>query len=414
MSWYRLVFVCIFALFSMSQAKELMVVSNDELIIRGLLYDEYQAYGDSREVYARLFDATGEEAYLFKEATASLLGRTHVYESIKRLKAWDDTHPNNPKIQRLLIPLYLTVNQVGSAKIQAEYLLERSSSPLDLELASNPFLYTGEFDRALELLSKVYEAMPKEIILLRMADIMDEYTNERLKAIQLLETHRRMNISSSDVLVKLLVMYSKEKDVDGLLETYKALYEQNKDEKVLGKIIDVYAYKGDMLGAIAFLEKYKVGDTLLYELYKSKKLFKKALNLAERKYIESKDPRWIAEKGILIFENAKDKNDKNMIDEVLSYFSKAIAMGVDDSIYLNYYGYTLIDKEVDIKKGISIIENALHQQPNNTYYLDSLAWGYYKEGKCAKAYKLMKRVVEEEGLEEEEIIEHWQAIKKCK
>ena len=66
----------------------------------------------------------------------------------------------------------------------------------------------------------------------------------------------------------------------------------------------------------------------------------------------------------------------------LSHFEEAMALGNDDSIYLNYYGYTLIDKEVDIKKGMKIIEDALVQQPNNTYYLDSLAWGYYKNRDC--------------------------------
>jgi Tfp pilus assembly protein PilF len=103
-----------------------------------------------------------------------------------------------------------------------------------------------------------------------------------------------------------------------------------------------------------------------------------------------------------------------MIAEVVSHFEKAIAGGVDDSIYLNYYGYTLIDKDIDLQKGMNIIQNALIQQPNNTYYLDSLAWGHYKKRECSKALKLMKRVVSEEGLDEVEIIEHWKAIKKCK
>ena len=48
-----------------------------------------------------------------------------------------------------------------------------------------------------------------------------------------------------------------------------------------------------------------------------------------------------------------------MISDVLAHFEKAIALGNDDSIYLNYYGYTLIDKEVDIKKGMKIIQDAL-------------------------------------------------------
>jgi tetratricopeptide (TPR) repeat protein len=152
----------------------------------------------------------------------------------------------------------------------------------------------------------------------------------------------------------------------------------------------------------------------LYELYKTKRYFAKALALADKLYTQDKDAKWIAEKGVLLFEKSEDKNDKEMIANVIAQFEKAIKLGNDDSIYLNYYGYTLIDKEVDVKKGMKIIEDALVQQPDNTYYLDSLAWGYYKTSNCTKAYELMKRVVEEEGLEQPEIIEHWDAIKQCK
>ena len=391
-----------------------MNISDDELIIRGLLYDEYKAYNDARQIYGYLFDKTNVEVYLFKEARASLLGQTHMRNSIKRLKEWNNTHPNAPEVQRLLIPLYLTINQITSAKTEAEDLIERSSNPMDLELASNTFLYAGEYKRALSLLTKSYHTLPTENVLLRMVDIMDQYTGERKRAIQLLETHRRMNKSSNEILAKLLVLYSKEKDINGLLETYTTLYGQTKDKKILSKIIDIYVYQRDINGAISFLEKHSVGEMILYDLYKNKKLFNKALKLAQNQYKKTKDARWLAEKGILLFEKAKDKNDKKMIADVVSTFDKALRLGVDDSIYLNYYGYTLIDKEVDIKKGMKIIKDALKQQPDNTYYLDSLAWGYYKEHQCKKAYKLMKKVVDEEGLEEDEISDHWHAIRQCK
>jgi tetratricopeptide (TPR) repeat protein len=413
-SWYRLVVIFSIVFISSLQAKELMPISDDELIIRGLLYEEYKSYENSRQVYAKLFDSTEAEIYLFKEATSSLLGRTHVVESIKRLKAWDILHPDRLESKRLLIPLYLTANELTLAKTEAEFLIERSKKPVDLELASNPFLYAGEFKRALSLLSKVYASNNQEFVLLRMSDIMDEYTDERKRAIQLLETHRRMHVFSNDVLAKLLVLYSKEKDINGLMEIYKALYENTKDEKVLTKIVELYAYTRDIDGAIEFLEKYEAGDEILYELYKNKKLFTKALNLIDNKYTKSKDAKWLAEKGILLFESSKNKDDKKMINEVVSLFEKALSLGVDDSIYLNYFGYTLIDKEIDIDRGMQIIENALVQQPNNTYYLDSLAWGHYKKRECSKAYKYMKRVVDEEGLVEDEIISHWHTIKQCK
>ena len=397
-----------------THAKELRVISEDELIVHGLLYDEYKAYNRSRAVYGRLYDTTGAKVYLFREMTSALFSKTNIDESIERLKLWDEKHPDTLEVKRLLIPLYLTGNRVREAKTEAEYLLERSNDVMDMELASNPFLYTGEFKRALGLLTKVYEKTSNEDVLLRMVIIMDEYTNERIKAIQLLETHRHMNIMSNDVYFNLLELYVKENNVDGLLNIYKILYDQDQDKKYLNKIIDAYVYKRDIDGAIGFLEENQVGEAILYELYKRKKLFDKAYVLIDRLYADKKDARWLAEKGVLLFEKSEDKNDKKMIKEVISYFEKAIDLGVDDSIYLNYYGYTLIDKEVDVKKGIKVIEDALKQQPDNTYYLDSLAWGYYKEHQCKKAYEMMKRVVDEEGLDEEEIIEHWDAIQKCK
>ena len=417
MSWNRIALTLLLTLSMATQsayAQNKMPVTEDELIVRGLLYDEYKAYENSYQVYKKLFDETQSEVYLFKEATTSLLGRIHVSESINRLKLWDKKYPDKIQVRRLLIPLYLTNRQVDKAKEEAEFLLEQSKSPMDMDLASNSFLYAGDFNRALDLLGAVYEYQPRESILLRMVEIMDEFTHERKKAIQLLETHRRMNISSQEVYHQLILLYQKEKDVDGLLDTYLSMYKVDAQEAYLNKIIDIYVYKRDMDGAIAFLEQNKDKKELLYELYKAKKYFTKALKLADVLYAEKKDSKWIAEKGVLLFENAKDKNDKKMIDTVLSQFEKAIALGNDDSIYLNYYGYTLIDKEVDIKKGMKIIQDALVQQPDNTYYLDSLAWGYYKKNECSKAYNLMKRVVEEEGLKEKELAEHWDVIQQCK
>lgn len=418
MSWHRLarLFVTVLVLgSSILYSKELRMISEDELIIRGLLYTEYKAYENSRQVFGKLYDMTGEQTYLFREVASSLLGRTHITESITRLKQYDKAHPDLLEVKRLLIPLYLTNQQISEAKTEAIYLLERSDEAADLDLASNPYLYSGDFKKALSLLQKAYEKSSNENILLRIATIMDEYTGERKRAIQLLETHRRMNIvTSNDIYFKLLTLYVKESDVDGVLSIYQALYENDKDEEYLDKIIKAYAFKGDINGAISFLEKNQAAYKTLYQLYKSKKDFDNALKLARKFYAEESDPKWLAEIAILTYEKAKDKSDKAMIEKVVKTFDKALSLGVDDSIYLNYYGYTLIDQDIDVDKGMKILKNALDQQPDNTYYLDSLAWGYYKKRKCRKAYELIKRVVDLEGLKEPEIAEHWEAIKKCK
>ncbi|MFK5976551.1 MAG: hypothetical protein QM493_08595 [Sulfurovum sp.] len=389
-------------------------MSDDELIMRGLLYDEYQSYEDSYQIYKLLYERTGAKAYLFKEVSSALMVRNHILSSIKKLKKWEKKNPNRLDVKRLLIPLYLTIRQVTNATREAKALLTLSGELMDLDLASNAFFYSGNFKKALVLLDEIYHIVPKEEILLRMVEIMDEFTNERKRAIGLLESHSRMNIVTKDVYIKLLTLYQKSKDITGILETYKSLYRQDSSEEYLSKIIDVYLYQKNRDGAIEFLETNHIKNTLLYELYKSKKYFTKALYLLDILYNKDKNPKWLAEKAVVIFESAEDKDNQNVIDSVIALFERAIQEGNDDSIYLNYYGYTLVDKSVDIERGIVMIEKALVQQPDNTYYLDSLAWGYYKDGKCKKAYDTMRRVVDEEGLEQNEILKHWRFIKECK
>jgi len=397
------------------QAIEVDATSEDELIIRGLFFDNIRAYKNSREVYEKLYNNTKLKNYLFREAKSALMSNTFIAHTLERVKAWDKKYPNEIEAKRLLIPLYLSNRQIKESKKEAEYLLKLSTQAVDLDLASNPYMYSGEFNKTVELLESAYEKSLNEGVLLRMSIIMDEYTNSRERAIQLLETHRRINIIvSNELYFQLISLYIKDNNIDGILDTYKALYENSNDEKYLIKIIEAYAYKGDIDGAIKFLEKSNQLNETLYDLYKNRKDFDKALNLLSHFYKKDNNPIWLAEKAILIFEKAENKNDEKMIKDVIKYFDKAILLGVDDSIYLNYYGYTLIDKGIDIRKGMKIISDALIQQPNNTYYLDSLAWGHYKINSCKEAYDMMKRVVELEGLDEPEIAKHWRAIQDCK
>ena len=84
-----------------------------------------------------------------------------------------------------------------------------------------------------------------------------------------------------------------------------------------------------------------------------------------------------------------------------------------DGMYLNYLGYLLIDHEVNVKRGIQYVKEALKIEPNSAYFLDSLAWGYYKLKECEKADEIMKKVLKLEGSDNEEVKEHAQKIREC-
>ena len=388
-------------------------ISEDEWIIRAIWLEENGAFALSREIYDKLYAATGKKEYLFKEISSSIYSNTQINESLKKLKAWSAKHPEDLAGRRLLLALYMNIKSFDEAEKIGDYLLKHSDKASDLELAANPYLYAGDYKEGVKLLKRLYKKTKNEHILLRIAAIEAQYLNKPKQAIQLLETHRRMQNASPEVYKMLIDLYIKEQKIDRILEVYRALYEKDPKPEYLNKIIEIYIYNRNFTALIKFLESNHANDEILYDLYKREKMYQKAMKLADTFYAKDHDPKWLAEKAMLTFEAAKNKNDRGMLKRVVSLFDKAIKKGEDDSLYLNYYGYTLIDKEIDVDKGMRMVEKALEQQPDNSYYLDSLAWGYYKKKECMKAYNTMEKVVAQEGTTEPEIKEHWKKIQAC-
>ena len=106
-----------------------------------------------------------------------------------------------------------------------------------------------------------------------------------------------------------------------------------------------------------------------------------------------------------------NKLNKHKVKNIHNGFKKVLKKSPNPN-YFNYVGYVLIENNVDIKIGIKYVKKALETNPKSPFYLDSLAWGYYKLKKYQKAYKTMKKVILLAGLGNESIKEHWNIIQK--
>jgi tetratricopeptide (TPR) repeat protein len=61
---------------------------------------------------------------------------------------------------------------------------------------------------------------------------------------------------------------------------------------------------------------------------------------------------------------------------------------------LNYLGYSWIDQNRNLKQGLSLIEKAVRQKPDDGYIVDSLGWAHYRMGNYKEAVKHLERAVE--------------------
>ena len=386
--------------------------SEDDLIIQGIWYEMHRYYKKSHYFYALLYNRTKNVEYLFRELATALYGGI-VSKNIPELEKLVKKNPSNIQLKRLLIAFYINKMDNKKAKEIGEELIRESGEAIDYELDASPYILSGEYRRAVELLTVAYNKTYNEYILLKIAILLDDYLHDVDGATERLEEYRKRHKCSEKICNKLLEIYSKEEKVQPLIDIYLNLYRKTKKEIYATKLVEGYIYTKEFDRAISFLQNEYRNDELLYEVFLAKKDYANAFRVSNRLYSIEKSPRWLAESAMALYEKSSNKNSKEMLNQVVNRFEKAIREGTKDSVYLNYYGYILIDKDIDIQKGIKIVKDALKEQPNNSYYLDSLAWGYYKLHRCKDAYREMKKVIDIEGLDEEDIAEHWRAIESC-
>ncbi len=73
---------------------------------------------------------------------------------------------------------------------------------------------------------------------------------------------------------------------------------------------------------------------------------------------------------------------------------KALELQPNQPLALNYLGYSWIDQNKNLKKGLKLIEKAVAAKPEDGYIVDSLGWAHYKLGNYKKAVRYLERAVE--------------------
>jgi tetratricopeptide (TPR) repeat protein len=75
-------------------------------------------------------------------------------------------------------------------------------------------------------------------------------------------------------------------------------------------------------------------------------------------------------------------------------FKKALELSPDESLVLNYLGYSWVDQGTNLKQAMDYIRQAVKLKPDDGYYVDSLGWAYYRLGNLSAAVEQLERAVE--------------------
>ncbi len=356
-----------------------------------------------------LYKETGKKRYLME--LVKIYSATGKLEEAKNiLLAAIAANDNDLDAKKMLAANYIGQKEYAKALEIAEAIAAKSKQKEDYDTAGSIAYVLNDYKTAQKYFKLSYAVKADHVSADRIASILF-LENKSGEATAFLDTHIRMFGCSKYLCERLATAYIEKNDQRGALEVYKKLYFKIKDERYIKKIIELSVAGSDVNGLITFLKKSKKDDVLLFEAYKYKKDNKNAAAMATKLYHKTKDLNYLAQSVIYKFESYSEKKPQWLIKESVKNL-EIVTKDMQNDVYDNYLGYLLIDYDIDIARGVELVKRALSKDPTSIYYKDSLAWGYYKQKKCAEANEIIKTIVGELK-DDKTVIEHFEAIKKC-
>jgi tetratricopeptide (TPR) repeat protein len=104
---------------------------------------------------------------------------------------------------------------------------------------------------------------------------------------------------------------------------------------------------------------------------------------------ESKAPDWR-----LLYARGVAYERLNRWPEAERDFQAALKLRPDDPEIQNYLGYSWIDRGINVKEGMALVEKAVAANPKSGAMTDSLGWAYFRLGDYKKAVEILETAVE--------------------
>lgn len=95
----------------------------------------------------------------------------------------------------------------------------------------------------------------------------------------------------------------------------------------------------------------------------------------------------------ILFSLATVLDELNKKDEAMAVMEQIIAANPKHYQALNYVGYTLAEKNLELERAYELVRAALEQSPDSDYIIDSLAWVQYRLGLFEDAWESINRCI---------------------
>lgn len=328
----------------------------------------------------------------------SLLNAADKDKAIGYLKKIIELRPDlKPETYMQIAQLYYANKDEKNA---LDYL--KKSAAEDLEY-TRPRYYiaeyyenNGDYAKALEEYNAILEQEKNNSELLNhIGEIYLSNLKDQNKAREYFSRSVEVSTKNPQALYWLMVISEQEKKYSEAIEFIKRLNEIMPSPSNYLKMSYCYSALNDLNKAVETLKiargKFPDDPDIAYFLalgYEDMGKLKESVELL--KFAVSKSSESVEARMQLAI-SCEKLNDVPCFKENFSYI---IEKDTANHNALNYLGYSLIDRNMELDKAIDMVKKALSYDPDNPAYLDSLAWGYYRKGDYKEALAAILKSIE--------------------
>ncbi|NWF36295.1 tetratricopeptide repeat protein [Mariprofundus sp. KV] len=336
-----------------------------------------------------------------------------------------------PEFRLLQAQLFLKQEDSKAARVSLQRMrLLAPENDTAVLLLSNISLQDNDTDRAEKELRDFLNAYPDAIRVGHALGKLLIQENRIAEAILIYRDLANQSGQNPEILKTLGILYFRYKDFEKSEATFKKLNQNSPDDQSrfylaaslealerpdeaqpLYEQIDPKGAMGDAaqirLAGIDFAnDDLKSALTRLQTVLKSKPsdteahLMRSAIRLAQKQYsllLEETSELSTMNKvhPQLLFNRAVAFDHLKQYDQLELMLSQLLTHAPKHSEAMNFLGYSYAIQGIELHKAEKLILKALELKPDDGYYLDSLAWVYFKRGEFKKALTTQNRALKQ-------------------
>ncbi len=403
-------------------------VTEDQQIL--IASDAFQRgdFAAAKKDYLHLYKETNNIIYA-KEAAISAASYGDINTAVELAMLYKRVTKNNKdlSINKILVDGYIKTGQLDKAVTLLEKIRKEDKSLMLDNVLGSLYISQKKYTKAFDVLSKLYNQVHDEDSLEKLITLYLIQNNQQ-EAADLIASHLEEYGCSPELCQKSFNTLIQLHQLQKAKEAFATLYEKDPVVQNAQLYIGILTMLKEFDKAEKIALNYPFDRRLLLDLYTAQKKFALASKQAGLLYNERKDPKFLALEAVYSYEDisAKSPPKRAEILPITRKLEQAIterqyqlrrnkgSLDAQDAFFYNFLGYSLIEYNLNIRKGIDYVKMALKIEPDSVFYIDSLAWGYYKLGNCAEAKKLFLTISEEAINSQSELKEHSKSIAKCR